>query len=70
MLGDKIAIVLDGKMSCVQPMNLYHWQVLEVRLAALGSEEAIALSPEDERVRLVIAQKGLPCWIQRHVRSK
>jgi len=40
-------------------------QIRQIGLAAFGREEDVALSPEDDRLRLPLAQECLPLQIQR-----
>src|SRR5678816_3973925 len=65
--GNGLQVVLDGEVTRIQTMHLRLRQVLEVRLAAFGGEEDVFLTPEDERLRLLFAQKVLPLRIELHV---
>src|SRR6516165_4059073 len=68
MFGDVVQTIFDREVTCSEFVNLCGGQSLQIRIASLGTEEEIALSPEDDRLRLMLLQKLLPLWIQVNVR--
>ena len=58
--GDRLEAILDGEVTGIEPVQFRLRQIAQVRLAALRREEDVVLSPEDQRLRLPIAQELLP----------
>ena len=69
VVGDLLEVVLDREVAGVETDELGVGEVAEVRLAAFGREEDVALPPEDEGVRLAPAERRLPRRVQSSVRS-
>ena len=67
--GDLLERVLDGEVAAVEHVQLGVRQVAQVGPPALGREEEVVLAPEDQRLRLVLAQERLPLRIQLDVRA-
>src|SRR6266508_2792788 len=67
--SDLVEPVLYGEMAAVEHVQLGLREVPQVGAAALGGEEDVVLSPEDERLRPALAQERLPLRIERDVRA-
>src|SRR5215831_12687155 len=59
LLHDKGQTVFDRKVTRVQPMHLRLGEVLEIGLAAFRREEDVALTPEDNGLRLMLPQEQI-----------
>jgi hypothetical protein len=67
LLHDKGHRVLHGEVAGIQPMNLCMGKILEIGLAAFRREEDVALTPEDNGLRLMRPQERLPFGIKLNV---
>ena len=67
LLRDKGQRVLDGEVAGIQPMHLCMGKILEIGLAAFRREEDVALTPEDNGLRLMLPQERLPFGIKLNV---
>src|SRR5215469_7012165 len=56
-------------MAGVETMHFRVWKNIEIGLAAFRGEEDVALAPENERLRLLLLQKGLPLGIKLDIRA-
>src|SRR5499433_1939651 len=66
--GDLVETVLDRKVPRVEPVHLRMGKILEVRLAALAREEDVVLSPENDRLGLLLSEERLPLRVKLYVR--
>src|SRR6516164_9854844 len=55
-------------MASVEQVQLRLRNVAEIRLCAVDREEGIALSPDNQHLRLLIPKEGMPRLILREVR--
>src|SRR5262249_23949507 len=68
LADDLVETVLDGKVPGVQPVQLGMRNILEIRLAPLACEEDVVLSPDNDRLRLLLSEERLPLWVELYVR--
>src|SRR5215813_2389132 len=68
LLGDVGQRNFDREVTGLQPMNLRLGKVLEIGLTALTREENVVLSPEYDRLGLLLSEEGLPLRIEFDVR--
>src|SRR5215813_14283001 len=64
-----LSVVLpsDRKVTRVQPMHLRMGEILEIRLTAFACEEDVVLSPENNRVGLLLSEERLPMRVELYV---
>src|SRR5215467_8576835 len=67
MRRDVVQVIFDDEVPGVETMDFSLREVGQVRIASLGREEHVVLSPKDQRFRLTRAQELLPLGIQRNV---
>src|SRR6516225_6773770 len=67
LLRDKGQTVFDRKVARVQPMHLRMGEILEIRLTAFACEEDVVLSPENNRLGLLLSEERLPMRVELYV---
>jgi hypothetical protein len=65
--GDVVEVVLHREVASLQPMHLRIREIGQEGLSTRWRKEDVRLSPEDQSLRLVIPQEGLPLRIQSDV---
>src|SRR5215468_10166457 len=66
---DLVETIFHSKMTGIQPVHFSVRKVFQVRLTALPSEEDIVLSPENQRLGLLLAEKILPLGVELNIRA-
>ena len=62
--SDLLKAIFHGEMTRLQAVHFGLGKVLQVCFAALPGEEYVVLSPEIQRLRLLLAEKILPLRVQ------
>ena len=57
-------VLVEYKVSCIQPNQLGFWQITQVRLGSGRHEEGVLLSPGNQCPGLMRAESGLPIGIE------
>ena len=65
--SDLLKAIFHGEMTRLQAVHFGLRKVLQVCFAALPGEEYVVLSPEIQRLRLLLAEKILPLRLQLNV---
>src|SRR5215831_3937434 len=68
LAGDLVETVLDRKVPRVEPVHFRMGKILEVRLATLAREEDVVLSPENDRLGLLLSEESLQLRVKLCVR--
>src|SRR5215468_3297462 len=66
---DLVETIFYSEMTRLEPMHFRIRKVFEVRLTALTGEEYVVLSPENQRLGLLLAKKILPLGIEFNIRA-
>ena len=66
---DLVETIFYSEMTRLEPMHFGVRKVFQVRLAALAGEEYVVLSPENQRLGLLLAEKLLPLGVELNIRA-
>src|SRR5262252_971582 len=64
-----VETIFHREMTGIQPVHFSVRKVFQVRLTALPGEEDIVLSPENQGLGLLLAEKILPLRVERNIRA-
>jgi len=64
IVDDRGQTVLDREVTGIQPVHFRVGKIVEIGLTAFAREEDVILSPEDDRLRLLLSQERLPLRIK------
>src|SRR5215471_15720404 len=65
--GDLVETIFYSEMTRLEPMHFRLRKVFQVRLTALAGEEYVVLSPENQRLGLLLADKSLPLGVELNI---
>src|SRR5262249_39627594 len=68
-LRDGVALGLECEMAGIEQVIFEYLHIALVGLGAGGRKDLVVLAPDDQHRWLILAEVGLPLWIERRVAS-